>query len=282
MSPVKRQPLLFFCPRLGSFLRMQHSSVTTAPCDGHRGCVADIAMLAKDIPLFPVDRSCYLADLAEARLASPHRIGWAAIFLKAYGKIVQENPALRSWFLPGLWPRIATTNRNVATLAVNRTDNDHEQLYWARLHQPETKSLVEIQRFIDNCRTGPIEELFKRQRELELLPGFLRKAVLRWNHRSGSHKRCSRIGTFSLSTLAGYGASNHFHPTLCTTSISYRPIEADGRCLITLIADHRVIDGAVVARSLAHLEKVLQQEIIHELHSQRHPLATDETPSNAA
>ena len=261
---------------------MQHSTVTTDRCNGHRGCVADIAMLARNIPLFPVDRWCNLADLAEARSASQHRIGWAAIFLKAYGKIVHETPALRSWFLPGLWPRIATTNQNVATLAINRTDNNSEQLYWARLHQPESKSLSEIQRFIDNCCNGSIEELFKRQRELELLPGFLRKAVLRWNHRSGSHKRCSRIGTFSLSTLAGYGASNHFHPTLCTTSISYRPIEADGRCLITLIADHRVIDGVVVARSLAHLEKVLRQEIIPELRSQKNPLATDATPSNAA
>ena len=79
--------------------------------------------------------------------------------------------------------------------------------------------------------------------------------------------------------LRGYGASNHFHPTLCTTSISYRPIEADGRCLVTLIADHRVIDGAVVARSLANLEKFLQQDLVHELRSQTDSRATDVTPS---
>ena len=263
-------------------------------------------MLAKDIPLFPVDRWCNLTDLTKARAACRHRIGWAAIFLKAYGKVVQETPELRSWFLPGLWPRIATTNQIVATLAINRIENDTEQLCWARLHQPEKLPLVEIQHFIDECCSKPSQELFKRQRELEMLfgeileafrvhvelfkrqrelemlPGFLRRAVLRWNLRSASCKRSSRIGTFSLSTLAGFGASNHFHPTLCTTSISYRPIEADGRCLVTLIADHRVIDGAVVARSLATLEKFLTQDLVHELCSQTDSQAPNATPSNAA
>ena len=261
---------------------MQQPSITTIRCDGHRGCVADIAMLAKNIPLFPVDRWCNLTELTQARTASHHRIGWAAIFLKAYGKVVEQTPELRSWFLPGLWPRIATTNQIVATLAINRIENDTEQLCWARLHQPETLPLVDIQRFIDECCSAPSNELFKRQRELEMLPGFLRRAVLRWNLRSASRKRSTRIGTFSLSTLAGYGASNHFHPTLCTTSISYRPVEADGRCLVTMIADHRVIDGAVVARSLATLEKFLQQDLVHELRSQTEPQATDATPSNAA
>lgn len=239
-------------------------------------------MLAKDIPLFPVDRWCNLTDLMKARAACRHRIGWAAIFLKAYGKVVQETPELRSWFLPGLWPRIATTNQIVATLAINRIENNTEQLCWARLHQPEILPLAKIQHFIDECCSKPSQELFKRQRELEMLPGFLRRAVLRWNIRSASCKRSSRIGTFSLSTLAGFGGSNHFHPTLCTTSISYRPIEADGRCLVTLIADHRVIDGAVVARSLATLEKFLTQDLVHELRSQRDSQAPNATPSNAA
>lgn len=180
---------------------MQHSSVSTVHCNGHRGCVADIAMLAKDIPLFPVDRWCNLTDLTKARAACRHRIGWAAIFLKAYGKVVQETPELRSWFLPGLWPRIATTNQIVATLAINRIENDTEQLCWARLHQPETLPLVEIQHFIDECCSKPSQELFKRQRELEMLPGFLRRAVLRWNLRSASCKRSSRIGTLVFQRL---------------------------------------------------------------------------------
>ena len=83
--------------------------------------------------------------------------------------------------------------------------------------------------------------------------------------RSSSPKRVSRIGTFSLSTLAGCGATNRFHPTLCTTSLSYGPLDAESRCLVTVIADHRVLDGVTVARALARLEDVLAREIATEL-----------------
>ena len=61
------------------------------------------------------------------------------------------------------------------------------------------------------------------------------------------------------------GATNRFHPTICTTSLSYAPLDDDGNCLVTLIADHRVLDGAVVARALARLEEVLCHEMLAEL-----------------
>jgi hypothetical protein len=98
-----------------------------------------------------------------------------------------------------------------------------------------------------------------------MVPGFLRRTILRWNMNSFSRKRAARIGTFSLSTLAGMGATNRFHPTICTTSLSYAPLDDDGNCLVTLIADHRVLDGAVVARALARLEEVLCHEMLAEL-----------------
>jgi pyruvate/2-oxoglutarate dehydrogenase complex dihydrolipoamide acyltransferase (E2) component len=88
---------------------------------------------------------------------------------------------------------------------------------------------------------------------------------------SFSRKRAARIGTFSLSTLAGMGATNRFHPTICTTSLSYAPLDADGNCLVTLIADHRVLDGAVVARALIRLEEVL----CHEMRAELRTLAAD-------
>ena len=61
------------------------------------------------------------------------------------------------------------------------------------------------------------------------------------------------------------GATNRFHPTICTTSLSYAPLEADGRCLVTLIADHRVLDGVVAARALERLEQVLVHQTLAEL-----------------
>ena len=253
--------------------------VTTAPVSGHRGCVADVAIVAREIPLFPVDRVFRLGPVAEARAAAAARIGWAAVFLKAYGLVARELPVLRTWFVRGLWPRLATASESVATLAVNRTDGAAERLCFARLQRPESLPLTEIQAFVQACTTRPIEEMFKRQLQLETMPGPVRRTILRWNANSTSPKRPSRIGTFSLSTLAGQQAFNRFHPTLCTTSIAYGPLEPDGRCLVTLIADHRVLDGAAAARALERLEAVLTAAVAGELTTAR---ARPDDPREAA
>ena len=251
--------------------------VTTSRFTAARGCVSDVARLAQEIPLFPVERTMPLGPLAAARAAvgntasAKHpacitRIGWAAVFLKAYALVARETPVLRTWLVRGFrGARLATAAESVATLAVNRVEDGEDRLFWARLAAPEAKPLPEIQQFIVDCATKPVEEMFKRQLQLEMVPGFLRRTILRWNMNSFSRKRAARIGTFSLSTLAGMGATNRFHPTICTTSLSYAPLDDDGNCLVTIIADHRVLDGAVVARALARLEEVLCHEMLAEL-----------------
>jgi hypothetical protein len=244
---------------------MSASTVTTAPLPVGRGSVNDVALLARAIPLFPVDREMNLTEVAAARATSPMRIGWAAVFLKAYGLVAQEMPLLRSWIAGGLRQRLATAAESVATLAINRTDTGADRLFFARLPCPEAMPLARIQGFIDRHATAPIDEVFRRQLELEMVPGWLRRAILRWNLRSASPKRPGRIGTFSMSSLAGFQAGNHFHPTLCTTSLCQGPLDEAGRCRVTLIADHRVLDGATVARALERLEQVLRSELVGEL-----------------
>lgn len=239
---------------------------TAAPAVGH-GCVDDIAELSKTIPLFPVDREMRLADVAAARAAAARRIGWAAIFLKAYALVAREMPALRSWRAGRILPRIVTSSASVGVLAMNRVDDGTDRLFFARLASPDAASLPMLQAAIDRFATEPAERVFKRQRQLESVPRLLRRVILSWNMRSMSPKRATRVGTFSLSTLAGFGATNRFHPTLCTTSLSYGPLDAEGRCLVTTIADHRVLDGAAVARALGRLEEVLTTEIATELRS---------------
>jgi hypothetical protein len=244
-------------------------TVTTAPLPAGRGCVNDIAVLALGIPLFPVDRLMRLDAVAEARNAAAVRIGWAAIFLKGYALVARETPALRSWLAGRLRPRLATSGESVAALAINRGDGGDDRLFFARLARPDAVPLPLLQHSIDRFVTRPVEDVFKRQLELEGVPGWLRRTILRWNMRSTSPKRATRIGTFSLSTLAGFAATNRFHPTICTTSLSYGPLEGDGRCLVTVIADHRVLDGAAVAKALARLEDILTTELVAELRTAR-------------
>lgn len=246
-------------------------SVAHRPLPAARGFIADLVGLAETVPLFPVDRLMPLADVAAARSTAAVRVGWAAIFLKAYACVAADMPTLRSWLIRrpiwGLSPRLATASQSVASVAINRTAGDDDRLFFARLPHPESRSLPDIQQFLDHCVTAPIEEVFGRQLQLESLPGPIRRAVLWSNINSASPKRRLRIGTFSLSTLAGLGASNHGHPTICTTSLSFAPLEADGRCRVTLICDHRVLDGATAAGGLGALEAMLCGPIVTELRS---------------
>jgi hypothetical protein len=243
-------------------------TVTTARLPVGRGAVNDVAILGRAIPLFPVDRDMRLAVVADARAAAPRRIGWAACFLKAYSLLALETPLLRSWLVGGLTKRLATSSQSVATLAINRRDEHGvDRLFFARLAAADSLPLVAVQAFIDHHATAPIDEVFRRQLELELVPGWLRRTILRWNMTSASPKRPGRIGTFSMSSLAGFAAGNHFHPTLCTTSLCQGPLDDAGRCRVTLIADHRVLDGVSVARALERLEQVLVREIAAELRS---------------
>jgi hypothetical protein len=258
-------------------------TITTAPLPAGRGAVNDVALLGRGIPLFPVDREMRLAAVADARAAAPTRIGWAACFLKAYALVAREQPLLRSWLVGGLRPRLATSSQSVATLAINRADEQGaDRLFFARLAAPDTLPLAAVQAFIDRHATAPIDEVFRRQLELELVPGWLRRTILGWNMRSTSAKRPGRIGTFSMSSLAGFSAGNHFHPTLCTTSLCQGPLDAAGRCRVTIIADHRVLDGVAVARALERLEQVLVSEIAAELRALPAPAAQPLAPPAAA
>jgi len=246
-------------------------AVTSTPLSNARACIGDVALLGREIPLFPVERTMQLGGLAAARGRAVPRIGWAAVFLKAYAVVAENMPALRTWIVRGaphgfrLRDRLATSAESVATLAVNRVEEGEDRLFWPRLRHPDRLGLREIQGFVEAAATQPVKDFYKRQLQLEMLPGALRRTILRWNMNSCSPKRAARIGTFSLSTLAGAAATNRFHPTICTTSLSYAPLEADGRCLVTLIADHRVIDGAQAARALERLEQVLAGRMAEEL-----------------
>ncbi|HEY2759883.1 MAG TPA: hypothetical protein VGI75_04050, partial [Pirellulales bacterium] len=74
-----------------------------------------------------------------------------------------------------------------------------------------------------------------------------------------------RLGTFTMSTLAGEGVVNRMHQTFLTTSLTYGPLDDNGKALVTLLCDHRVVDGIVAARALTDLEAALHGPIATEL-----------------
>ena len=255
-------------------------AITTRRLDAQRLLVGDIVRLSRRIPIFPVDRVMRLGAVDEVRRRAVVRVGWAAIFLKAYALVARDRPALRSWlarpFVPLVGrPRWATSPVSVAALALSRPRGaetpeadralDPEAIWWARIRAPDERPLADLQAEITRFSTAPVDELFKRQFELRMVPRFVRRLVLRANLRSASERRATRLGTFSLSTLAGEGCSNRGHPTFLTTSLSYDPLDEAGQMRVTLLADHRLIDGVPAARALRALEATLVGDILGEL-----------------
>ena len=159
-------------------------TVSTERLSAARGCVADVARLGRTIPLFPVERTMRLGAVAEARAAATPRIGWAAIFMKAYALVAREMPALRSWLAGTVRPRLVTADRSVATLAVNRHEDGEDRLFWAMIAAPDDQPLTALQTIIHESLTKPVAEAFPRQLQLEGVPGPMRRAILRWNMRS--------------------------------------------------------------------------------------------------
>jgi hypothetical protein len=83
-------------------------------------------------------------------------------------------------------------------------------------------------------------------------------------------KRSKRFGTFGLSSYGALGAEQ-IHPiSPLSTTLTYGPIDpSTGRVIVKLIYDHRVLDGAYVARRLRDVEEVLNGVILQELRDDR-------------
>jgi hypothetical protein len=227
--------------------------------------VCDLLHFARHVPLFPLERSFDLRNLAELRHRMHSRIGWPVLFLKAYGLLAVGCPRLRQAYMRWPWPHLYQHPWSVASLAVNRAEKHGDRLFWGRFIRPEAQPLTELQRRLDRYKTQPSGSVFRRQIRFSRVPTPLRRLAWWLTLSLSGAKRAKRFGTFGLSTLAGHGAVNRYHPTCLTTSLTYGPVDRSGQVLVTILYDHRIADGSCIARALAELEAILQGPITREL-----------------
>jgi hypothetical protein len=130
---------------------------------------------------------------------------------------------------------------------------------------------MDLESALRRYKDEPVENigLFRRGLKVSRLPGPLRRFMWWIGLNSSGPKRAKRLGTFGVSVYAGLGASS-LHPlSVLTTTLNYGLLEPDGSVDVRLIYDHRVMDGGTVARALAALEEILNQDILAELHKLR-------------
>lgn len=234
----------------------------------HRRLVLDICWAARGVPGFPVERTMQLADAVAARAAATTtRISWVAMFLRAYGLAGLDIPELRQVYIAYPWARLYEHPTSVASISIHRDDPDSggKRLIWARINDSENKSLTMIQAELDRAVTAPLMEVFKDGYRMERVPMLLRRLSwwlgMNWQGR----QKAKKIGTCSISTLAGEDTLNRDHPLIVTTSIAYSRCDSQGQCTVTMLADHRVFDGVLAAQTLKRIEYHLTHQVVDEL-----------------
>ena len=237
-----------------------------------RRFLADFLRFAAGVPTVPVQRRMRLADVVAARGALAERPCWPAIFLKAYAVVCAETPVLRRAFVRLPWAHLCEYPRVAASVAVERDYAGEPCVFFGRVTDPETLPLPELHARIRYFAEEPVENVrtFKKMLSFGRLPGFLRRPLL-WLGLNLPRTRPNLFGTFGLSVYSSLGAES-LHPlSPLTTTLNYGVIEADGSVPVRLVYDHRVLDGATVARALARLEEVLRGAILGELRTMAVP-----------
>jgi len=231
----------------------------------NRALVLDGLHFARRVPLFPAEKTIDLAEVAQLRSTRRRRVSWAVLFVKAYAIAAQRHPALRQMYVRWPWPHLVEFAESTAMVVVNREFHGENRICWGKLEHPERRTLLSLQWQLTEFQTKPVEQIFRGHVRLSRMPTALRRFVYWWNFNFSGSKRAKRLGTFSMSTLAGQGVLNRGHQTFLTSSLTYGPVDERGWVVVTLLCDHRVVDGMVAAQALADLEAALRGPIAEEL-----------------
>ena len=236
------------------------------PLSRPRRFITDLMAAAAAVPSVPVQRRMNLAAVAAARTAAAGRPGWPAVFLKAYAAVADRTPALRRAFVRLPWGRLVEYPTSVASVAVEREYEGEPAVFFGRIKSPADLTVGELDALVRGFATDPVGEVkaFRQLLRLAGLPGPVRRAAL-WLGLNLPRARAGKFGTFGLSVYASLGAES-LHPiSPLTTTLTYGVIGPDGGVNVRLVYDHRVLDGAAVARALADLEAELNGPVAAEL-----------------
>lgn len=237
------------------------------PLSGPRRFINDLVYFARRVPSVPLSRTLNVACLAAPRRAHPARPSWATLFMKAYALVAVEHPPLRRMMLTWPWPRLYEHPQTLCSLAVERVVEGEHGVFVGVFRAPEAQSIGQIQGSVEMYKNDPIEEVgyFRQAMRVSRLPLPLRRFLWRLTLNMSGQKRSKRFGTYGLTTYGSLGAEQHHPISPLTTTLTFGPIAESGDVCVKIIYDHRVLDGAYVARRLADVETALHGPVLDEL-----------------
>jgi hypothetical protein len=238
------------------------------PLAGPRRFIGDLVHFAHRIPSAPVSRTMDLGALAGRRTQHPSRPSWACVFMKAYALVGAAHPPLRRSYLEFPWPRLYEHPWMNCALAIERTYRGEEGVFVGLFRAPEQQTLAQLQHWVEWYKNEALEKVgfYRMALRFGRVPKPIRRMFWWGTLNVSGYKRCKRFGTFGLSSYGALGAEQ-IHPiSPLTTTLTYGPIDpATQHVVVKLIYDHRVLDGAYVARRLRDIEEMLHGPILEEL-----------------
>lgn len=240
-----------------------------------RTFLLDLLRACRDVPLVPIERRMKLGPLVEARRRMDNRPSWVALVAKAFAIVAARRPELRRSYLSRPRPRLYEHPESVAAIVVERQWRGETILLPALAPQPELQSVVGLSDWLRGCKQRPIQEIqsFRRALRVARWPAMVRRGLwwsaMEWNGRW----RARQFGTFGVSVTASFGGDTLAVRSPLTTTLHYGTLDPDGTLPMRLTFDHRVLDGALVARALIDLETVLLHEVLTEITDPVHAAA---------
>ena len=229
------------------------------PLSVPRRLIADLLHFSRRVPSIPLSRMMDVSALLGARRAHPARPSWSVIFMKAYAQVAMEHPPLRRALLEFPWQRMYEHPQTNCSLAIEREYQGEDGVFFGMFRAPEGQSLGELQRSLVEFKNLPLEEIgfFRRMIRISRCPTIVRRFLWYISLFVSGRDRAKRFGTFGVTTLGGAGVEQVHPLSPLTTTLTFGPIDAWGKVLVKIIYDHRVLDGAYVARRLVDLEEIL-------------------------
>jgi hypothetical protein len=215
-----------------------------------------------------VQKHLSIADLVAARAACRDRPRWTAMFVKAFALAADEIPELRRAYVKLPWPHLYEYPTSKASIMIERDYCGEPALCPVSVKDPSHQPLSAIGDVLDHASSVPLENLkeFQRWKRLTLIPRPLRR-LLWWVGLNIGRQRGNFFGTFGVSVYSALNAESLHPMSPLTALLNYGVIDKSGRVTARIMYDHRVMDGATVARALGRMEELLNSVILDEVRS---------------
>jgi hypothetical protein len=236
------------------------------PLSAPRRLVGDLMRFSIGVPRVTVQRRMNLSPLVAARSALSARPSWTAIFIKGYALLANETPEFRRAYVKFPWPQLYEYPDSVAAVTHERDHEGERAVLISRIKGPAGRGVAEISALIREVQTKPVLDVpeFRRALKTARAPAPIRRAMM-WLGLNIGRQRANYFGTFHVSVYSGLGAESFNPLSPITTLLNYGPIDGNGEVNVRILYDHRVMDGATVARALERFEAILNGPVADEV-----------------